>query len=446
MDEEKQISLHCKILCSSHTTCRQVDSVTVKIDITANVLEVCIDERRAKFRQDLISETKTLRPGQHLHFHHQTHEKMLYAGRSEKLNEQHSKLEVPVKVPQPPKVIVTSQRYRRPSRARLSVPQERRMSTSPVRSLARVSENDASSIQTASSHMASSQLSLQLPHHDVDDDDDADEEAAQDIQEIWFPGSHAVGFTSGHKAYGNAANGEKDVGGGWEMSPGEKIPLSHGPLVWMVREAQKAGLNFDNEKLLKLSCIQDRFGDDDDLGPTSIRNSGVPQVQITNSDAPGPAAFPSGPNDFKDSAGHDVAQSAFHQNLFDSANTSVLHDCLRFGRGLKAGAVMWWNFMEFLPFRRMDLQPDNSWKSISWPLPKGEVRDIPEGAWIHTSALKRMHSNHDYRPGNLIIGGGGRGVRVAPTRYGIGEWEVLMEEGDPIGEVFVRKTRQTESP
>lgn len=100
--------------------------------------------------------------------------------------------------------------------------------------------------------------------------------------------------------------------------------------------------------------------------------------------------------------------------------------------------------MEYLPFRRMDLQPDNSWKSISWPLPKGEVRDIPNGAWIHISALRRMESHPDYRPGNLIVGGGGRGSRKAPERYGIGSWKALREEGDPVGEVIIRKPRQSE--
>lgn len=95
--------------------------------------------------------------------------------------------------------------------------------------------------------------------------------------------------------------------------------------------------------------------------------------------------------------------------------------------------------MEYLPFRRMDLQPDGSWKAITFPLPMGEVRDLPEGAKIHHSAIKRMKANENYRPGNLIIGGGGRGVRRAPKEMGIGEWVVHKNEGDPVGEVLVRK-------
>ena len=50
-----------------------------------------------------------------------------------------------------------------------------------------------------------------------------------------------------------------------------------------------------------------------------------------------------------------------------------------------------------------------------------------------------MEADTRYRPGNLIVGGGGRGVRRAPPELGTGQWQVLKGEGDPIDEVFVRK-------
>ncbi len=50
-----------------------------------------------------------------------------------------------------------------------------------------------------------------------------------------------------------------------------------------------------------------------------------------------------------------------------------------------------------------------------------------------------MQADETYRPGNLVIGGGGRGIRVAPKEAGMGDWVVLKNEGDPVGEVYVRK-------
>lgn len=101
--------------------------------------------------------------------------------------------------------------------------------------------------------------------------------------------------------------------------------------------------------------------------------------------------------------------------------------------------------MEYLPFRRMDLQPDGSWKPINWPLPYGEVRDIPENAEIHASVIRRMELGQSYRPGNLIIGGGGRGVKRAPEKYGIGKWTVLSNKGDPVRETYTRKLEPLEN-
>lgn len=57
---------------------------------------------------------------------------------------------------------------------------------------------------------------------------------------------------------------------------------------------------------------------------------------------------------------------------------------------------------------------------------------------IHASVIKRLKADENYRPGNLIVGGGGRGVRRAPKRYGIGSWKVVHEEGDVVGEAFVK--------
>ena len=66
---------------------------------------------------------------------------------------------------------------------------------------------------------------------------------------------------------------------------------------------------------------------------------------------------------------------------------------------------------------------------------------MPDNAIIHGSATRRMENNPNYRPGNLICGGGGRGYITAPKEAGIGEWVVVKEEGDIVGEtvMMIRK-------
>ncbi|KAL5355141.1 hypothetical protein BJX96DRAFT_181140 [Aspergillus floccosus] len=60
-----------------------------------------------------------------------------------------------------------------------------------------------------------------------------------DLLEVWFPGGHA------------------DIGGGFQRVEGEEWQLSHAPLVWMVQEAQRAGIDFDKNKLHAFQCIED---------------------------------------------------------------------------------------------------------------------------------------------------------------------------------------------
>ena len=66
---------------------------------------------------------------------------------------------------------------------------------------------------------------------------------------------------------------------------------------------------------------------------------------------------------------------------------------------------------------------------------------MPANAKVHRSAIRRMENNPHYRPGNLIVGGGGRGYITAPKEAGIGEWVVAGEEGDIVGERVIRKAK-----
>ena len=389
---------------------------------------VSIDERRAKFRSDLISGTKSSHPHADA-AHHITNGK-----RSSTNNWM-----VNGDKPNP----TTVDRFRRRSAYRpgrevnrtfspqMSTVEEDRLDPrrGTVGAQARMRTSSPAGSQNAdidASSMASSYINA--PHAD---DDEQDETEPQDIEELWFPGGHA------------------DLGGGWPRANGEESPLSHGPLVWMVREAQRAGLEFDGEAMLALNCCDDDYNIPALGLPSSsppAANDDLPEIEVTSSPNSSPLDIFHSPRSEKREPGWATGMeptkptsSKFHDALHSAFTKGVLHDCLEFNSGLSHTSVISWKLMEYLPFRRMDLRPDGSWKAITFPLPMGEVRDIPETAWVHNSAIRRMEANPNYRPGNLIIGGGGRGVRKAPKEYGIGNWEVLKGEGDPVGMVYVRK-------
>lgn len=395
---------------------------------------VSIDERRAKFRQDLISQNKADHTKHYKRRHKDDHH-----------------LDAPNGIRKHSRSERDPSRGRKPSylngrRDTLAVPEHYRdiSETAGVRSRSRsiVSEHNAPSSATSVSNM-----SLEAIQHYGDAESDG--EIEQDIQEVWFAGCHA------------------DIGGGWPLGPGEDSALSHIPLVWMVREAQNAGLSFDEVKLRALNCSpEQQVAEAEAEAAANTRNQPLIQVPTIEIDAVSPEAgldrsvSPLGrcaPPELNNADNEQTAAiptehpyhhhyhhhhhhltSKFHKYLHKASTHGKIHDVLQFRNGASHLSVVSWNIMEYLPFRRMDLQEDGSWKSITWPLPKGEVRDIPADAIIHSSVIRRMEADPEYRPGNLIVGGGGRGVRKAPKEMGMGKWLVCREEGDLIGECFVR--------
>lgn len=220
----------------------------------------------------------------------------------------------------------------------------------------------------------------------------------------------------------------------------------------MVREAAKSGLDFDEEKMDSLHC----WYDEDEFLATQPQID-VPTIEI-DPVSPSPADDRNGVNGINGMNGepkgvgrtgvidadnfethhHTPPDKEFDKRFHFAATQGRIHDVLQFNNGATAASVMSWNIMEYMPFRRMDLQEDGTWKAITWPLPKGETRDIPANAIIHSSVIKRMLADPKYRPGNLIVGGGGRGTRHAPGDMGIGKWVVTCDEGHPVGECVVR--------
>lgn len=295
----------------------------------------------------------------------------------------------------------------KPHRYRAPSPSPRRTSLAPPNQ--DPPADDGTSVRSGQS----GNISIQVPSH-AGEYYDSDEED-QDIHEIWFPGCHA------------------DIGGGWKLHGGEMWALSHAPLVWMVQEAQKAGLELDERKMKQFQCLEEYDGDYTPIRDeiAALRHGAV----CRDGEEDNPEAFRTGPNEKQRSA----ASRDFWHALHTSSTKGIMHDCLEFNQGLPSMSVLSWRMMEWLPFRRMDLQENGSWKPIRWPLPRGEVRDVPLDAEIHVSAIRRMQADPKYRPGNVIVGGGGRGVRFAPEEAGMGDWVILKNEGDAVRETYVRK-------
>lgn len=324
---------------------------------------VSIDERRAKFRQDLISQQKSRKkPHQNHHQHHQHHQHLQKLEEAKTQND-----DVNSDARRDTASTTATDRFRRPSQfqqvhkdkqalsARFAtfaeeegrlMPSAANISRGPILTFAK--DGDASSINTDTSQIRVA------PPRPPGEDDDNDEAAEQDIEELWFPGCHA------------------DLGGGWPLTDGEESALSHGPLVWMVREAQQAGLDFNSEMMIKLKCCDDVYSSwPDSTDSTQVGDPNIPEVQVTSSSNPNifvsPKSEACAPGWAPGLQPEEPKQSEFHKYLHTAATKGILHDCLAFGGGLGRTSVLSWRIMEWLPFRRMDLQPDGSWVAISFP-------------------------------------------------------------------------------
>jgi len=160
---------------------------------TARVIRhaVGIDERRAKFRQDLVEKATAAEVARR---------------RSFKQNKEKAKkkLRIPSPRSRSPRAESNNSRNNVYQNTGLAgVDDSRRFGEGPNHNNSRLSV-----VSTGGESMMSFDIQA-----DTESDDDDDGE--QDIEEVWFPGCHG------------------DIGGGWDL-PSDEPPLSHGPLVWMV--------------------------------------------------------------------------------------------------------------------------------------------------------------------------------------------------------------------
>ena len=315
---------------------------------------VSIDERRAKFRSDLISEEgrrkKETEEARAKHMnekqaaHEQSHNMIHHRNRYKK---------TPTKRKDARPTTGGSNRLELPSEIRkrlhraANAGETRYRAHSPSRSPSvggRLFESygakaDDDGASVASDVGCGSSLASYDP--DVDCYSSDSDGSDQDIDELWFPGGHA------------------DIGGGWEDAADEEVALSHVPLVWIAREAKRSGLEFDMNKMKAMGC----WDDSEDNSASTAAN--VPTIEIsttrtgTESTAVEGAANGVVKRDFG-------AKLDFKTKILHAATRGRKHDCLAYGQGLPSGSVLSWRIMEYIPFRRMDLMDDGSWKPIRW--------------------------------------------------------------------------------
>jgi len=142
----------------------------------------------------------------------------------------------------------------------------------------------------------------------------------QDILQVWFAGVHS------------------DIGGGY---PEKESGLSKYPLLWMIDEARKCGLEVNQSTVNTLAWGRQR--------------KGSPYSYVA-------------PN----------AEAELHTSLYGA----------------------WW-ILEFVP----KLAKYKEWPArearFGFYIPDAEPRPIPEGAWMHQSVVQRMDAIRSYRPVNL---------------------------------------------
>lgn len=109
------------------------------------------------------------------------------------------------------------------------------------------------------------------------------------------------------------------------MSPGEDRPLSDIALMWMLREAQRAGMPLDPDKVKASNLFPNE--------PEAELELEAPRLTVEGQVVPeSPQATFYGP--------------AWTEEVHRIATTSRAHDSLRFDGGLGWSAVAAWKFME----------------------------------------------------------------------------------------------------
>ncbi|KAM4063964.1 alpha/beta hydrolase [Hirsutella rhossiliensis] len=189
--------------------------------------------------------------------------------------------------------------------------------------------------------------------------------SADDIQEVWFAGSHG------------------DVGGGWPAVADEPLDSGRPMSLW--------------QRVKNLCTTRRAAAPSRDVAADRFQMSDIPlawmihEVELVGQQYP-PAAIKWSPN-------LDGFKRRFDKRK-DQALGGFMHDSLRFGYGTAFFQVLLWWVLEWCPLvTRWELH-GNRWRNTHFPLNKGGTRDIPLNAVLHESLVLRLQKDSDYNPQN----------------------------------------------
>ncbi|KAI1803235.1 hypothetical protein F4811DRAFT_572288 [Daldinia bambusicola] len=187
----------------------------------------------------------------------------------------------------------------------------------------------------------------------------------EDIKEVWFPGNHG------------------DVGGGW---PAPKPTDANKPRSWWdtIKEA------FTGSK--PRGASQDNRADPYQMSDVALHWM-INEVEEVGKREP------------KNALKWSKRLNGFEHNFEDfkeQALNAGAHDTMRILGGSSLMDVLFWNFLEWLPFlARWEIGQDKFYYERIWPN-RGRTRDIPADAVFHDSVRWRLEHIPSYRPQNNL--------------------------------------------
>ncbi|GKT46089.1 uncharacterized protein ColSpa_06270 [Colletotrichum spaethianum] len=186
----------------------------------------------------------------------------------------------------------------------------------------------------------------------------------EDIKEVWFPGNHG------------------DVGGGWPSEADNLLDLN-----------RKKDMSL-SQRIMNFWTSRKSNGPSYDTENDRFQLSDIPLAWMVHEvELIGKHNEPAGVK-WCPKAKLDFVERFKKMKSQKQAHNGFIHDPLRFGFGLGFFKVLMWKLLV-----RWELE-GRDWKKKQFPLNRGMPRDIPRGALLHNSLIRRLKNDENYHPTN----------------------------------------------